>query len=55
LSYISTGISLPAFSALALALQHFTRKHCLQIVGLRCGGVAWSRFPIEKNCWFIRL
>jgi len=27
-------MSLFAFSALALAFQYFTRKHCLQVVGL---------------------
>jgi len=41
-----------AFSPLALAFQLFTRKHCLQIPGLRMDRViTWNRFPIYKNCW----
>jgi len=30
-----------------LNLQHFTRKHCLPISGLRTRSVTWNRFPIK--------
>ena len=29
--------------------QHSTRKHCLQISGLRMRSVTWNRFPIFKH------
>jgi len=34
------------FSALVLAFQRFTRKHCWQILGLTMCGVTWHRLPI---------
>ena len=47
-------LSLFAFSVIFLAFQHFTREHCLQLLGLRMRSVAWDRFPI-KNCLWIAL
>jgi len=40
-----------AFSALALAFQRFTRKHCLQTVGLGICSVTCNWFPY---CWLIQ-
>jgi len=35
-------LSLFAFSALFLAMKHFTRNDCLQISGLKMCGVTWK-------------
>jgi len=43
--------SMFAFSALALAFQRFTRKHCLQTVGLGICSVTCNWFPY---CWLIQ-
>jgi len=37
-----------AFSALGLALQHFARAHCLDILGLGMRCVARNRFPLQN-------
>jgi len=42
-------VSLFAFSALVLAFQCFTRKHCLQILGLGICTTMSNQFPILKN------
>ena len=31
-----------------LAFQCFTRKHCLQLSGLKIGNITWNRFPIKN-------
>ena len=39
-----------AFSALSLAFQLFTWKHCLQVSGLKMRSFTWNRFPVKKIC-----
>jgi len=36
------------FSALTLAVQHFTRKHCLKMLRLRMRSVTWNPSPVKK-------
>jgi len=47
--YSCLVLNLFPLSTLTWAFQLFTRKHCLQIVGLKMRSVTWNRFPILKN------
>jgi len=47
--------SLLGLSALVLAFQLITHKHCLQILNLRMLIVTWNRFPIKKLWRLIRI
>jgi len=48
-------LSLFAFSAFTLAFPRFTRKHCLQTVGLKMRLATWNRLPIKKYYWWIQI